>query len=514
MTMTSDRSTFAEVGELQSAVDLLHDGLAITDKDGVFVYMNPSHATLFDYAAPSDLLGKPWSTLYRPEIADWFGRFVMPRLFSNGAWRGEAEGLSATGRPVPQEVSLTVSATGGIICVTRDISSRKRDEALLGRLRDWLVDASLEATLQRKLDRTCHDISNYLAAADARLATAIACTTDSRMGAQLGAAAHAIKGARDTAASARSDYRAEDRSHPVDLVPLVRRAASLLASEQKPAGAVRLECQVASVSCDVDALVFMRALTNLLHNAFEAGGDQDVVVSVAPQPAPFPADAYAWRSGEGPTGRRIVVSVRDHGCGISRENVSQIFNAYFSTKTGKAVATRGLGLDAVMELVARARGAVQVSSAPGFGSQFDILLPAVEIIDGLAPKPPSTTRQVKSVALVDDDPAWLDALSAAFRKHPIEVASFDSARAVIDSISRGGAGSDAIVIDRFLGPNGDGLALGGLIRRRFPGSLIVCLSSAPPDAALAADFDFVVDKSIGADAAVARIVGRESDQPA
>lgn len=499
-----------ELAELQSAVDLLHDGLAITDKDGLFIYMNPSHATLFDYSGPADLIGKPWSTLYQADVADWFGRFVMPRLFSNGAWRGEAEGVSATGRPVPQEVSLTVSASGGIICVTRDIAGRKRDEALLGRLRDWLADASLEATLQRKLDRTCHDISNYLAAADARLATAIACTADPRMGAHLGAAAHAIKGARDTAASARSDFSREDTTQPVDLVPLVRRAALLRASDQNPAGSVRFDCAVAVATCDVDPLVFMRALTNLIHNAFEAGSGDEVLLTLAQEPPDFQADAYTWRSGDGPSGPRIVLSVRDRGCGIAQENISQIFNAYFSTKTGKAVATRGLGLDAVMELVARARGAVKVSSAPNLGTQFDILLPASEIVGLAATRPAPATRRIKSVILVDDDPDWLDRMSAAFDDQSIAVSKFSSARDVVDDLSRSGLESDAIIIDRFLGPGGDGLSLGGLLRRRYPASRLICLSSAPPEPAIAADFDAILDKSDGIDAAVAAIVGRQA----
>jgi two-component system NtrC family sensor kinase len=73
--------------------------------------------------------------------------------------------------------------------------------------------------------------------------------------------------------------------------------------------------------------------------------------------------------------RRIRVAVKDTGCGIPPENVSAIFEPFFSTKTqDKGV---GLGLSVVYGIIREHRGSVYVDSTVGMGSTFNLSLPAV-----------------------------------------------------------------------------------------------------------------------------------------
>jgi two-component system, cell cycle sensor histidine kinase and response regulator CckA len=66
-----------------------------------------------------------------------------------------------------------------------------------------------------------------------------------------------------------------------------------------------------------------------------------------------------------------VLTVEDNGCGISGEDMEQIFDPFFSTK----FVGRGLGLAVVLGLVKAWEGTIGVLSQKDQGSIFRIVLP-------------------------------------------------------------------------------------------------------------------------------------------
>jgi len=107
------------------------DGIAITDADGEYLYVNETHAELYGYDDAEVLLGEHWEVCYGEAELARFEDEVIPTLYEEGAWRGEARGRRADGTTFPQELSLTVADDGGIICVVRDITERKEQERQL-----------------------------------------------------------------------------------------------------------------------------------------------------------------------------------------------------------------------------------------------------------------------------------------------------------------------------------------------------------------------------------------------
>jgi signal transduction histidine kinase len=100
-------------------------------------------------------------------------------------------------------------------------------------------------------------------------------------------------------------------------------------------------------------------LTNLVINAVEsidgAGGSVSVELSNA-------------------SDNSVKVEISDTGCGISAEDISKVFEPYFSTKeTGT-----GLGLAIVRKAVDDHGGTINVASREGQGTTFTIILPARE----------------------------------------------------------------------------------------------------------------------------------------
>lgn len=71
----------------------------------------------------------------------------------------------------------------------------------------------------------------------------------------------------------------------------------------------------------------------------------------------------------------IVIRIEDTGCGIPPENLSRIFEAFFTTKElGKGT---GLGMSIAKEIIAKHHGEITVQSAVGQGTSFTVKLPII-----------------------------------------------------------------------------------------------------------------------------------------
>ena len=108
-----------------------------------------------------------------------------------------------------------------------------------------------------------------------------------------------------------------------------------------------------------------------------------------------------------PEGERVVVEIRDTGCGISPELHRKIFEPFFTTK--ELSSGTGLGLAISRNIVEEHGGTIELESAPGQGSLFRVLLP-VRAPDLARPAPAAVAgadlRQRSSplrVLVVDDD---------------------------------------------------------------------------------------------------------------
>jgi PAS domain S-box-containing protein len=77
----------------------------------------------------------------------------------------------------------------------------------------------------------------------------------------------------------------------------------------------------------------------------------------------------------------VSVSFTDSGVGIHNEDLTEIFNPFFTSKTTGA----GMGLSKVYLLVEEHRGTVNVTSEPTKGTTFEVFLPLERLMTGLHP---------------------------------------------------------------------------------------------------------------------------------
>ncbi len=113
------------------------------------------------------------------------------------------------------------------------------------------------------------------------------------------------------------------------------------------------------VNLDKDAV--SEAIINLIDNAVKYSEENKVVI---------------LRTGE--EKNYVFVEVEDKGIGISEADQKKVFEKFFRVSTGHVHNTKGtgLGLSLVKQIVDAHNGKILLSSTPGKGSRFKILLPA------------------------------------------------------------------------------------------------------------------------------------------
>ena len=73
--------------------------------------------------------------------------------------------------------------------------------------------------------------------------------------------------------------------------------------------------------------------------------------------------------------KKVIISVHDTGMGISSEDIPHIFDRFFRADKSRSVPGAGLGLSLVQAIVRRHGGEIKVSSSPGAGTTFKVVLP-------------------------------------------------------------------------------------------------------------------------------------------
>ena len=230
--------------------------------------------------------------------------------------------------------------------------------------------------------------------------------------------------------------------------------------------AVRFETRLAPNLSPVcgSAVQLLKTLMNLISNASEAISDfGKVTVGTANRHL---IGAYCGYEIVEP-GEYAVLSVADTGQGISAENLERIFEPFYTKKVMGRSGT-GLGLAVVWGTVKDIGGYVDVSTAPGQGTRFDLFFPKTkQVATGMDERSlDDHLGHGEHVLVVDDVAEQRDIAVGMLKKLGYRAEALGCGEEAVAWMRNGR--SDLLVLDMIMEPGIDGLETYRRILRTHP----------------------------------------------
>ena len=343
--------------DLQAFKDLIFHSVST----GLIALDHEYRITAFNRAAEEitgrrtgQAIGRPWSELFGSAIPLQRIEATIAQA-ARAAARYEATVTRPDGTEIPVRLTFSPLSSGdgrqlGLIAACEDLSVIREMEA---RMRQ----ADRLASLGRMAANIAHEIRNPLAsltgAIEALTGTLGAADERERLSQIVVRESDRLNEIiRSFLQYARPAPLAPER---VNVAEALDEVLLLLEHRPLPPTIKVVRDFAASIPWTLDAQQFRQAVWNLCLNAVEAmpdGGELQVGAAVQRE--------------------QLEVWVTDSGEGIAAQDVSQIFEPFFSTKAGGS----GLGLALVHRIVTDHGGHVDVRSAPGLGTTMTLTLPA------------------------------------------------------------------------------------------------------------------------------------------
>ncbi len=346
------REANSHVGQLQTALDTIPQGVCLTDDRGEIVFRNQAAR---DFEASGHTFA-----LVAVEVAE------MIKL----ALEGDADtrsldlfgpprrSLVITTWPIPSAASL------GALVIIDDASERRRLEAVR---RDFVANIS-------------HELKTPVGALGL-LAETLASEDDPEITRRLAGriqteAFRVDRTIEDLLELSRIESGETANNELVSVSLLVKEAVDRI-SPAADQGAITIEVHEPATPCELlcDRRQVVSAIYNLLDNAVKYS-DGGGVVEVS---------SSGGRAGQ------VVIEVRDHGIGIPALDLERVFERFYRVDQGRSRETggTGLGLAIVRHVLNNHAGEVEVMSRLGEGSTFRLSFPRQ--ISSPDPKPHPTS---------------------------------------------------------------------------------------------------------------------------
>jgi PAS domain S-box-containing protein len=457
----------------EQALEHAPSGMAVLDRDGRFVTVNPALCTLTGFAE-DELLARNFAALVHPDAFE----HALERwgaMLAGGLERFEGEEPCLRRDGSTLWVLLSVGprrgadgAPQGFIIQVQDATERR---AAAQALRDSEAAARDASRMKSQfLANMSHEIrtpmNGVLGMIDALLHSTLSDEQQRHAETARRSAESLLTIIDDVLDFSKIEAgRLTLEEAPVDLIELLEELRHLLWPRARARG-LRLVMQLDPRVPDVvmgDPVRLRQVLVNLIANAIKFSGDGEVLVTIEPD-----------------EGGHVRFAVADQGIGIDAETLGRLFEPFTQAdaSTTRRFGGTGLGLAISRQLAELMGGTIDATSAPGVGSRFRFTarLPAATGADAERPRPLAGV----DVLLVDDHDSRRVALSAMVTRwgaEPTAVARNDAPRALTLAAARGQG--PAVVV---LGDPPEGLleALRARAGRPLP-AVVFSVSEAPPD---------------------------------
>lgn len=356
------------------ALNAIHDGVIITDKNGVIQFINPAAVLMTECGGAENAVGLDFGFLLKIESKEGRELPEAENMLLQSVRTGQAlEGyevcliVGATNKRIPISVSVVPvgNAAGSRIITFRDITRELAEE---GEQTEFISTAS-------------HEMRTPIATIDGYLSLALnpqTATIDERARGYLTSAqaaskhlGHLFQDLLDT--TKLDDNRVKPQFVPVEMTGLVKQIADGYVIPAQNAG---LKFQFGSAS---EGLGNSHRLNQVVYGFVDVNFMREIMGNLlenAIKYTPSGGSIYANVLGDGD---RVLINVTDTGMGISANDIGHIFQKFYRADNSdtRTIGGTGLGLYLVKQRVEAMGGRVWAESAFGEGSTFYVSLPRI-----------------------------------------------------------------------------------------------------------------------------------------
>lgn len=386
---------------LRTVMDGVSDPIFSIDGTGRYLFVNRPFAAPFG-KMPAEIIGTTLWDLFPQAEADY--RFAaLSRVMVKGeptTFEVKVDSVDHGTRFYLTTITPRVDEAGrslGVLCSSKEITERKRADEVLQQAHKGESLTLMAAGIAHDFNNQFQTLLSSLELVQQRI------PEDSREGQALLKAVNVLRHAADLS-QRMLEFTGKSLRKPEAFFPatLLRAREGELRRSVEAVSRAHFAVELAEGVghlMDGDAAQVFQVVQALVQNAAEAIGQTEGQIRVrlgVPQP---PSTTSGWV--EPPAGKLLGLSVEDTGPGMTPEVVARVFDPFYSTKT-----QRGLGLPATLGIIRGHRGALQVSSEVGKGTQFWVGFPLGQErskpeAKALAATP--CTPGARSILLVDDE---------------------------------------------------------------------------------------------------------------
>ncbi len=384
-----------QAAHYRAILNMTMDGFAVMDTTGKFIEVNDEYCRMAGRSR-EDLLqlrvGDVDASETPGEVADH-----VEQVREKGWDRFRTKHRKGTGEFIDVEVTTAwVEATRQFVCFFRDITEHLK-------LQSQFLQAQKMEAVGQLAGGVAHDFNNILLAMLLQIELLQESDVDDP---EIRAGLRDLKAGTHKAANLTrqlllfSRKQAAERK-PVQLNAIVMGLSKML--RRVMGEHIRIDFQRAKElpAIRVDAGMIDQVVMNLCVNARDAmrGGGvltlRTLALTIGPDDVARHPDARE--------GQFVCLTVTDTGCGMDENTVVRIFEPFFTTKDiGKGT---GLGLSTVHGIVKQHEGWIEVASAPGHGTTFNVMLPATADVvpSGIESEGAEVPGGWETILLVEDE---------------------------------------------------------------------------------------------------------------
>ncbi|MEZ0171890.1 PAS domain S-box protein [Microvirga sp. TS319] len=403
--------------------------------------------------------------------------------FEAEGWRVRKDGTRFWASVLIDPIYNNFGTLIGYAKITRDITERRDAQEALAQAQAALFQSQKMETVGQLTGGIAHDFNNLLTI----IVNNLDLLTRNVTGARETRLIESAQRAAERGAKLTQQLLAFSRRQPlqptlhdpnaliVGFEAVLRRACGEMVKLR-----LSLPSRISTIS--VDGAQFEAALLNLVVNARDAmpeGGDLTISLDDTVLDGPR---AAAKNITPGPY---VRLTVRDTGCGMTKEVASRVFEPFFTTKEiGKGT---GLGLSQVYGFITQSGGYIELESEPGRGTIIAMLLPShgdgqgdpgeEDSAEAIRP----TRDTAGTVLIVEDEPAVLDVATEIFDSLGYDVLTASDSTQALEVLERD-VPIDVLFSDVVM-PNGmNGFELSRKARELRPGIKVLLASGYPMSA--------------------------------